>query len=314
MTNACRYRLDNDSSAALTLPDGRKLGYAQYGLLTGRAILYFHGLPGSRIEAAMFDTLAKDLGARIIAFDRPGGGWSSPHPERTILSHIKDVECLTDQLGLDAYGVLGISGGGPYALASAAALPAAKLKAVTIVCGLGPPDIGYAGMPLLSRIGFALAFPYLPGLMQRWVGIWPIAWPGARYDLTEEERLELWQKQIAEGKAKANPKDDVFHGDVDRLRLSLRSSGECFRHGGGAFAQDAQLSTWDFGFRIEDVRSDLPVRLWYGNEDINVPLNHGVQIAARLGSNACLRIEDETHASILMNREREILEDLLKTM
>lgn len=100
------FRLDNDSSDTLTLPDGRKLGYAQYGSLTGQVILYQHGLPGSRVEAAVYDDLGLELGARIIAVDRPGMGWSSPNPGRTLLDHPKDLEHLAKHLELDDYKVL----------------------------------------------------------------------------------------------------------------------------------------------------------------------------------------------------------------
>ncbi|EGD87290.2 hypothetical protein H113_05881 [Trichophyton rubrum MR1459] len=103
---SCRFPLDDDSSDALTLPDGRKLGYAQYGLLTGKPIFYLHGLPGARTEAACFEDLASELGARIIAIDRPGIGWSSPHAGRSLLDHPKDLEELANHLKLDIYGVL----------------------------------------------------------------------------------------------------------------------------------------------------------------------------------------------------------------
>ena len=94
------------TSKTHTLPDGRKLGYTQYGLHTGKTVFYFHGLPGSRVEAAAFDAFGKELGARVIATDRPGYGWSSPHPGRTILSTVKDVEHLAEELDVDSYGVL----------------------------------------------------------------------------------------------------------------------------------------------------------------------------------------------------------------
>ena len=102
----CRFHLDNDSSATLDLPDGRKLGYAQYGLPTGRAVFYLHGTPGSRIEAAAYDDLAVKADARIIAVDRPGIGLSSPQPNRTLLDHPKDIEQLARHLDLNDYGVL----------------------------------------------------------------------------------------------------------------------------------------------------------------------------------------------------------------
>ncbi|HZJ25818.1 MAG TPA: hypothetical protein VFF40_02200 [Acidimicrobiia bacterium] len=32
----------------ITLPDGRHLGFAEYGPSTGRPVLWFHGTPGGR--------------------------------------------------------------------------------------------------------------------------------------------------------------------------------------------------------------------------------------------------------------------------
>jgi hypothetical protein len=101
-----RIRLDNDNSDTLLLPDGRKLGYAQYGSQTGRAVLFVHGHPGSRLEGAHLHNLGLKLEARIIASDRPGMGWSSPHPDRTLLDYPKDLEHLADHLKLESYGVL----------------------------------------------------------------------------------------------------------------------------------------------------------------------------------------------------------------
>lgn len=97
---------DNDHSDTLLLPDGRKLGYAEYGSPTGRAVLFVHGHPGSRVEAAHLHDLGVQLEARIIAPDRPGVGWSSPQPDRTLLDYPKDLEHLADHLKLERYGVL----------------------------------------------------------------------------------------------------------------------------------------------------------------------------------------------------------------
>lgn len=43
---------------SITLKDGRKLGYAEYGDPFGTVILYFHGFPGSRLESAHFHDVA----------------------------------------------------------------------------------------------------------------------------------------------------------------------------------------------------------------------------------------------------------------
>ena len=103
----CRYNLSDDTSSTLTLSDGRKLGYAQYGSTstTSKTIFWLHGFPGSRIEGTLWDETAKNQGARIIAIDRPGHGWSSPQPNRKMLDHVKDVQMLAEELGVEEYGL-----------------------------------------------------------------------------------------------------------------------------------------------------------------------------------------------------------------
>ncbi|KAK7887391.1 hypothetical protein LTR67_009811 [Exophiala xenobiotica] len=232
--------LDHDSSDTLLLPDGRKLGYAQYGSRTGRAVFFVHGHPGSRIEAAHLHDIGLKLGARIIAPDRPGIGLSSPQPGRTVLDHPKDVEHLADHLKLERYGVLSQTMG--------------------------------------------------------------------RLDWSDEKRLEQHMKDLS----KADKKDVEVMTDKVNARLMLRSGRETFAQGFDPTLQDGILLSKDLGFRIEDIRPDLPVQLWYGKQDVNVPLNHGETIAKRLGDRATLRVEDETHASIFFKWREQFLGDLIK--
>lgn len=111
------YTKEDTTSDVFVLPDGRDLSFAQYGDLPQqfesderrakrKTIFYCHGLPGSRIEIASFDPIASRLGLRIIAVERPGYGWSTPHPSRTLLDHAKDTECLAEHFELQEYGVL----------------------------------------------------------------------------------------------------------------------------------------------------------------------------------------------------------------
>jgi hypothetical protein len=105
----CKYILDNSHSFTYTLPDGRNLGYAEYGSPTGKPVLYMHGLPGSRIEATRYHDLGKELGLRIISVDRPGHGWSTPfatYNGRTVKSWADDVNALAEHLQLSEYAVL----------------------------------------------------------------------------------------------------------------------------------------------------------------------------------------------------------------
>jgi pimeloyl-ACP methyl ester carboxylesterase len=68
----------------LRLRDGRLLGYARYGDPNGTPVFYFHGFPGSRLEARLADAVASRNGVRVIALDRPGSGLSDFKPARTI--------------------------------------------------------------------------------------------------------------------------------------------------------------------------------------------------------------------------------------
>ena len=306
----CKYLLDDSTSSTIDLPDGRKVGYAEYGSPTGQPVLYMPGFPSSRVEGAGLGPAATKVGARIISIDRPGYGLSSPVKDRTVLDHGKEVEAVASHLGLQRYGVLGISGGGPYALACARALPADKLRAVSIVCGLGSPDMGYWGMNWMSWSGWAFGQRMFPGLC-RW---WFSRETGARLDLSEETRMDMMRKAFDKDKKKMHSKEVAMFGDQDWMWMHLRRGAQVYQRGMDAMSQDFRVLNSDFGFKIEDIRKDLPVQIWHGKLDNMVPLQHAQKVAARLGTNAQLRIEDETHASIWQNRREEFLGELVKTI
>jgi pimeloyl-ACP methyl ester carboxylesterase len=189
-------------------------------------------------------------------------------------------------------------------------LPSEKLKCVSIVCGLGPPDIGMRGANWWHWVGFTFGWRYSPLIFIRW---WLQSEPAGRLDLTDEKRLELLLQSVSKSEGTAHLKDLEVMNDEDFLRLYLQSSRESFAHGFEATLQDGRVMCMDWGFRIEDIRPNLPMRLWYGELDTFIPLNHGLQIAARLGGRAHLRVEDETHASISGQRmKEEILKDLVR--
>lgn len=118
------------------LPQGRALSYAEYGDPEGRPVLYFHGLPSSRLEGALAAEHAMSRGLRLIAFDRPGFGRSDFQPGRTYGKWPVDVAAAADSLGLARFAILGTSGGGPHALACATLLPE-RVWAAAVFCGLG---------------------------------------------------------------------------------------------------------------------------------------------------------------------------------
>jgi len=60
----------------ISLPDGRRLAFADYGDPQGQPLFFFHGFPGSRYDGAYTGQAAAGMGIRLIAPDRPGMGYS----------------------------------------------------------------------------------------------------------------------------------------------------------------------------------------------------------------------------------------------
>ena len=107
----------------ITLPEGRLLGYAEYGVPNGSPVLFFHGSPGSSYIHSDMAGIAAQRGIRLIAVDRPGYGLSGSQPGRTMLAWPDDIAVLADVLGLQRFAIIGFSGGSPYTLACAYRLP-----------------------------------------------------------------------------------------------------------------------------------------------------------------------------------------------
>src|SRR5215469_2306795 len=103
MTNEAR----SAEGDQLVLSGGRRLGYAQYGRPDGEPIMYFHGHPGSRLEASLAHDAAAASGFRVIALDRPGYGLSDFQPRRVVTDWPADVAAAADALGIDTFSVAG---------------------------------------------------------------------------------------------------------------------------------------------------------------------------------------------------------------
>lgn len=141
------------------LPGGRQLTAAAYGDPDAAVTcLHHHGTGASRWEAEIFHDAAVAAGLRVVGVDRPGAGDSTPVRDRRLGDWPTDLLAVADHLGLDRFAVSGISGGGPHALAVAAAAPD-RVSAV-IAINSGPPagdDEVIAPIPAKVRLGPRMA-------------------------------------------------------------------------------------------------------------------------------------------------------------
>ena len=129
-------QLEHGECRLARLRDGRLLAWQRYGLPEGRPVYFFHGFPGSRLQAAFLAEDARNAGVALFSFDRPGFGRSTAAPKRTLLDWADDVEQLADQLRHGRFDVVGVSCGGPYALACAHRL-GTRVDHVALLAGIG---------------------------------------------------------------------------------------------------------------------------------------------------------------------------------
>jgi pimeloyl-ACP methyl ester carboxylesterase len=125
-------------AGSIRLADGRRIAVSELGSRDGLPVLYLHGAIGTPLRPTpeLLATVER-LKLRWLAVQRPGFGGSSPDPGRSLLRFARDVDDLADGLGLGHLAVLGVSAGGPYALACAHALPD-RVAAVTVCSSLSP--------------------------------------------------------------------------------------------------------------------------------------------------------------------------------
>jgi pimeloyl-ACP methyl ester carboxylesterase len=104
-------------------------------------------------------------GLRIIGIDRPGIGSSTPYLYPNVLDWTQDLALLLDTLAIDTARIVGLSGGGPYALAAGAGLPD-RIHGVGVLGGVAPtrgPDAAEGGVIQLAvRLAPALAAARVP--------------------------------------------------------------------------------------------------------------------------------------------------------
>ena len=280
----------------MRLQDGRTLACLELGDPAGPPVLYFHGYPGSRLEARVAAAAAARLGLRLLALDRPGFGQSTFQPGRTIGGWAADVAAVADQLSLGRFSIIGISGGGPYALACAALL-SHRLARVALVCPLAPLDVadGKAGMLRQDRALLGLA-AHAPPLARGVVHIL-VRW--MRGDVERYLRFMM--------AGMLSPDRDLF-ADPDYRSLVLASTAEALRQGGRGPAWELTLMARPWDLRLQDVA--MPVSLWQGLADQILPAAMARHLAAALPACSARFLPEEGHLSLVVRHIGEVLAEL----
>ncbi|MDG4663462.1 alpha/beta hydrolase [Mycobacterium sp. 236(2023)] len=267
------------------LPDGRRLGYAEFGDPTGPVVLWFHGTPGGRRQLPIVGRRAAEkLGLRVVLVERAGAGLSDAHRYEQIGDWADDMAHVADLLGADKIGVVGLSGGGPYALACAG-MPALRdrVVAVAVLGGVIPsvgPDATASGAIALARqmssVTSALRKPFAAVTAAMLTPVIPLAhlaYSGLAAAMPDGDKRVFANPEI-----EAMFIDDIVNVANGRFQALL---------------DDARLFGVDWGFRLGDVK--VPVRWWHGDTDSIISLEDARAAAAHLPHADLLVMPDESH-------------------
>src|SRR5437016_4636870 len=284
----------------IQLGNGGQIAFEEYGDSTGTPVIFCHGWPSSRTMAQLTGEPARSLGIRIISPDRPGISGSTMHLDRKLSDWPSLLVRLVDDLEIGDFRILAISGGAPYAYATAVAIPD-RVRAIAIAGGVIPfaelKDFKgllplyrwmlafYRNRPQLLRRLFYLTRPFLSGRAP--IRLRPLL-------------LKILLLRPCDA---ASLRDDAaFEAIFESQRRAWRGSAE-------GVLIDARIYAEPWGFAMEDVR--VPVRLWHGTEARAFAVRLAEQIANRFPNCKARFIQDEGHYSLPIRHIGEILQDLI---
>jgi pimeloyl-ACP methyl ester carboxylesterase len=283
--------LDQWVHQIVTLADGRRLGFAEYGDPAGKPVLFFPGTPSGRLFHHPDESIAVSLGARVITVDRPGYGLSDFQRERTLLHWPQDVVQLADALSIDRFGVAGISGGSPYVAVCAFVIPE-RLTTAGMISGVGPtvrPD-GTRGMSRQRRLGVRVG-RYAPWLTR------PLLWLASN----PQRNAERYFERIA---AHSSMIDRAILARPEIKAMLMENWLDATRDGLRGYAWETRMFSRPWGFDLKDIAMD--VHLWHGEEDVSIPVSVGRHVAEAIPGCHSTFVHNGGHF-LLLDHWREII-------
>lgn len=283
----------------IAVGDNRQIGFAEFGDPQGRAVFWLHGTPGARRQIPMEARVyAEKRQIRLIGIDRPGIGSSTSHQYDTVFAFADDMRTIADTLGIDKMEVIGLSGGGPYTLACAAAMPD-RVVAAGVIGGVAPTtgsdaiagglmgSVGLRVAPLLQVAGGPIGM--VASVLIRLIR--PVGSPAV--DMYGRVSPEADRQLLARPEIKAMFLDDLLNGSRKQMAAPFA---------------DVVVFARDWGFRLDEVK--VPVRWWHGDHDHIVPFEHGQHVVAKLPDVELYHLPGESHLAGL-GRAEEILDTMV---
>ena len=277
---------------AVRTPDGRTLAVEDAGDPAGRPVLVHLGTPNSRHLYGPWVADAAGRGLRLICYDRPGYGGSTPQPGRSIADCAGDVRAICAALGIDRLAMWGWSGGGAHVLACAALLPdlVAAAASLASLAPYGADGLDYfAGMGQDNIDEFRLLLTDPEAAR-------------TKIDKDVEGLLAASASDVAQGFASMSAPVDaaVLQGEVAAWLAYAVQDGLAPGSQGWWDDDRAHLGPW--GFELADIT--IPVLLLHGRQDNFVPFGHGQWLATHIPGVEARLLDNDGHLTLTLAEHR----------
>ena len=268
-------------SLSFRLPDGRVIGYAEYGDPAGLPVLALHGTPGSRFMFALTDEAARERGLRLIAPERPGYGLSDFRHASSLKDIAADVVALADRLGVQRCAVIGVSGGGPHAVATACAMRD-RVTLLALISPVGPVA------DCADRIKMSSMHELIFLRLGRSSALCRAFFRTVRFLLRTAPNFArgLLRRRVPVTDRRVFDRPEV----IANLQAAVR---EGLRQGVDGAVQDLRLFTRSWDLPVAEL--DVPAVLWQGSEDPIVPPEAAYELARTLPNCRLEVIEEAGH-------------------
>jgi pimeloyl-ACP methyl ester carboxylesterase len=285
-------------SETVALSNGAVLALSEYGDPRGAPVFFCHGWPSSRTMAELADEAARDLGVRIISPDRPGIRDSEFQANRRLIDWPPLLNELADRLAIDRFKILAISGGAPYAYASAWMTPE-RVEKIAVVSGAPPLD------RLSNLDGLLPVHRRMLVLREKSPRILKLLFHLARPFIAMRMPLRLRPLLLKF----LQPCDANVLRESRKFDICFDSARHAWRSSALGVMTDAEIYATPWGFLLEEV--DVPIALWHGTKDRTFAPRLAQDVAARLPNCEFHLIEGAGHYSLPIRSIPEILADLM---
>jgi pimeloyl-ACP methyl ester carboxylesterase len=289
---------------SVTRPDGRVIEFLAAGPADGLPLVLHEGTPCGLVLYPPTVRAAALRGLRVVLAARPGYEGSTPRAGRRVVDVAGDTAAVLDDLGAGSFVTAGWSGGGPHALACAAALPGRCLAAASIagvapyqapgldwLAGMGPENVAEFGAALAGQAE-------LTAFLDR-----EAATMGA---VTGQDVAQAFGGLVIEAD------QAVLTGEfADHVAACLRAA---LSSGIAGWRDDDLAFTRDWGFSLDPaINGETPLRaaIWQGDQDRMVPFAHGQWLAAAIPGARVHLMPGDGHLSMTVSAFDQILDDLL---